>query len=183
MWHVNQMNTVQPICAPPRFLALCLGVVIFAIYHFGWRPQLLAPVTFGTPAPLVLAIIFALILGYGLAALWWLLRSTKGQVWATLRPTRGRIIGAVCLALIIPFAVFSYIPWVLGGLLPFLVGTNTLWALAILLVASCICYPFAAMIVRHTYERRLFRFELFMLAFWAAYAAHMLNSGVVNFTI
>lgn len=171
------MNNVQYKYTPPRFLALCLGGIIFAVYHLGWRPTLLDPSTRGAPVPLVIAIAASLVLGYGIAMLGWLLRATKGQVRYTFRPTRGRIIGAFCLAMVTPIVVFSYLPWVMGGLAPLMLGSEPLFAIAIMLMATALTYPLAAMIVRHTYDRRWLRLGLFALSFWTAYAGHLLYSG------
>ncbi len=165
---------------PPRVLALTLGLGIFVIYQWIWRPILLEPsMRLGDPIPLLVAIGFALILGYALAMVWWLTQQTRGQVLDTFRPTRGRLISTICLVLITPFVVFSWVPWIVLGIVPTFFHSISG---ALLLGGLCLmAYPLAAMIQRHTFQRRWLRFGLFSLYFWAAYAFHMLWRGVLVF--
>ena len=176
------MNNVQ-LYTPPRFLALCLGALVFVFYHLGRRPALLGSATNGKALPLFVAIAASLVLGYGLAMLWWLIRQTKGQFKETFRPTRARITAALSLAFVAPVAVFSWTPWILFFFLGFLAAAIPLKAIAIFFCATLITYPLAAMIVRHTYHRHWMRFVLFCLSFWSAYAAHLLVNGAVRFTL
>lgn len=113
----------------------------------------------------------------------WLILRTRGQVWATFRPTRGRIIGAFCLAMVAPVVVFSWIPWIIGGFLGAMIGHAPLQVLGIAMIGTAMAYPLAAMIIRHTYQRRVLRFGLFALSFWTAYALHMLWRGAERFTL
>ncbi|AKS47242.1 hypothetical protein SAMN05444287_3118 [Octadecabacter temperatus] len=179
------MNIVQTI-TPPRFLALCLGTLILVFYHLGRRPALLEYATSGKALPIFVAISCLLVLGYGLAMLWWLIRQTKGQFKETFRPTRGRIIGAFSLMFVTPVVVFSEVPWILG-VLTFMVVVNgnadSLWGIGLILGSTLVLYPLSAMILRHTYHRRWMRFGLFCLSFWSAYAAHLLVNGVMKFTL
>ncbi|WP_093997391.1 hypothetical protein [Octadecabacter ascidiaceicola] len=174
------MNAVQ-VYSPPRLLALCLGGIIFVGYHLGRRPALMDASPFNPPVPLLFTIGFALILGYGLASLWWLIRSTKGQIWETFHPTRGRVIGAFCLAFVAPLVVVSWLPW-LPGVLAVMVIFQGTWdsfsGIGMLLVGTLVAYPLSAMIVRHTYDQHLLRFGLFCLCFWSFYAGHLLWSGI-----
>ena len=133
--------------------------------------------------PLLVAVGLSIVLGYGITMLGWLILRTKGHVWATFKPTLGRIIGAFCLAMVTPLAVFSYLPWIVGGLIPFVFFAAPFWGTGVTLLATALAYPLSTMIVRHTYDRRLLRFGLFCLTFWTAYAGHMLYSGVVIFRL
>ncbi|MBU2994365.1 hypothetical protein Q4555_06680 [Octadecabacter sp. 1_MG-2023] len=179
------MNNVQSY-APPRFLALCLGALIFVFYHLGRRPALLDYATSGKALPIFVAIPCSLVLGYGLAMLWWLIRQTKGQLKETFRPTRGRILGAFGLMTVTPVVVFSGVPWILGALAFMVVGQgnlDSLFGVGVMLGATLALYPLSAMIVRHTYHRLWMRFGLFCLSFWSVYAAHLLVNGAMKFTI
>jgi hypothetical protein len=179
------MNNVQSY-NPPRLAALGLAAAVFAAYHVGWSDLLREGPRTGTPVPLPLAVLFSLIIGYGLAMLGWLIARTKWQVFETFRPTRGRILGAFSLAMVMPIAVFSYVPWIIVTL-PFIaLGAGlkgVVYAIPAILLPSLLAYPIAAMILRHTYQRRALRFALFALCFWTAYSAHMLWSGVVIFRL
>lgn len=177
------MNDVHIKYAPPRLPALALGLLVFLAYRAMWLPLLAALPQFGDPVPTGFAVGFSLIIGYGLTMLGWLIWRTKGQVWDTFRPTRGRILGALALGAVTPIAVFSWLPWIIGSFVLMGLFHEPLAALAVWLVPSLIAYPLAAMIVRHTYQRRWLRFGLFCLTFWTAYAFHMLWHGVVQFTL
>ena len=184
------MNTVQHTYTPPRSIALVLSGLVFAIYQVFWRPTFLtdhAKAAFrapdAAPVPLLIALGLSFILGYGLTLLGWLILRTKGQIWATFKPTLGRILGAFCLAMVTPLAVMSYLPWIFGGLIPFVFTEAPLLASGVTLLATALAYPFSAMIVRHTYDRRLLRFGLFCLVFWTGYAGHLLYSGEVVFRL
>jgi len=177
------MNIVQTPYTPPRLLALILGVVIFVVYQVFRRPMLASDITQGDPVPLAVALVASVVVGYGLSMLWWLIRRTKGQFWYTFHPTRSRFIGAFCLAMIAPFAVFTYIPWIFGGLMFVILFEEPIWAIAITAMAITALYPLASMIVRHTYQRRWLRVGLFCLTFWTAYAGYLLFMGEVVFRL
>lgn len=177
------METTNPSYRPPRLLALSAGLGVFVIYQWVWRPNLIElSNTHGHPVPLPAAFGFALILGYALAMLWWLIRQTRGQFWATFRPTRGRIISAICLALVTPMVVVNWLPWIILLAAAPVVSVN-IGAVALMGAACLIVYPLAAMILRHTYQRRLLRLGLFSLYFWGVYACLMLWHGVIHFTL
>ena len=168
--------------SPPRVLALFLGFGIFVIYQWIWRPNLLEPsILLGDPVALPVAIGFALILGYALAMVWWLIRQTRGKVLDVLRPTRGRVVSAICLVLITPIGVVSWLPWIVIGMAPCLWGNIELEFVWMLGVLCLVVYPLAAMIQSQSYQRKWLRFALFSLYFWAAYAFHMLWRGILTF--
>lgn len=177
------MNNVHTKYTPPRLPALGLGLLVFLVYRVMWLPLLATLPQFGKPVPTGFAIGFSLILGYGMTMLGWLIWRTKGQVRDTFRPTRGRILGALALGAVNPLVVISWIPWITGGFSLTILSHDPLAALAIWLMPSAIAYPLAAMIVRHTYQRRWLRFGLFCLCFWTAYAFHMLWRGVLHFNL
>ena len=165
------MSNVKIEYSPPRLFALVFSSVVFACYHWMWRPEL---IEHGSPVPLAFAIGLSLILGYAIAMLWWLLKNTQGHWIATFSPTRGRVISVFCLAAIAPIAVLGGLPLATGYMLVFDPGLPVLYLSLLVFVAS---YILAAMIVRHTYQRRMLRLGLFMLCYWAAIAFLMLWKG------
>ena len=177
------MNSVQNTYTPPRLAALVVAALIFATYYGVWRPTLISPSRYEYPAPLFFEIISAVVVGYGTVMVWWLVRKTKGQVRDTFRPTRGRIIATVALFLVTPVGVVSYLPFIIAGLLPLVVFNVPPAGIAAGAVALLLIYPLAAMIVRHTYERRWLRFGLFALSFWTAYCGLTLITGVNEFRL
>jgi len=176
------MNGVQPY-NPPRILALILGALVLAAYQFFWRGTLMVGPPPVETVPQALSVLLSFIVGYGIAMLFWLINQTKGQIWPTFRPTSGRIIAAVVVAMLMPVVVFSYLPWIVGGLLIFMMAGEPLVALAIAGAATAIAYPITSMIVRHTYDRRVLRFGMFCVMFWAGYSAFLLLFGVHEFSI
>ena len=168
--------------APPRILAFVLSAIVLGVYQGFWRPVLLETRDYGDVVPFLLAAGCSLTLGYALAMLIWLVRQTRGQLFETFRPSRARLIAAVCLAAVTPVLVVNWMPIVAGlALVPsrgFSID-HVFWFSQFVLAA----YPVAAMIVRHTFERRLLRFGMFVLCFWSVYACHLLWRGILNFVI
>jgi hypothetical protein len=79
--------------------------------------------------------------------------------------------------------VFTYVPWIILGVLPLALPYEPFETLLIFSAISLVTYPLAAMIVRHTYDRRWLRIGLFALCFWTAYSVLMLRGGVQIFTL
>jgi len=102
---------------------------------------------------------------------------------ATFRPTRARLIGAVCLGMVTPLAVFSWLPFILIGLIPLVAVDISIVIILLILLPIVITYPIASMIIRHTYERRWLRLGLFVLTFLVAYAFLILWQGEQVFRI
>ena len=170
-----------------RWVALPLAVLIWAVAVF-WR----APMLIGQPrmvfvaSPLT-AVPFALVLAYGVAAIVVLFWSNRHRLRRVFRWNLGRVIGALALALVMPLAVFDWLPWILGGVaamlfVPLAVSTGDLWGLGIVLLAVGLWYPVAALIVSGTRSRWL-RFGLFCLMFWAGYSGLVLFTGVRHFSL
>jgi hypothetical protein len=177
------MNIVHRTYTPPRIAAFILGALVFVIYQFGWRDVLAATNQWGTPISPPLAVLCSLVVGYGLAMLGWLVVQTNGQVRKTFRLTRGRVIGAVCMVAIMPLAVLSWFPWIVAGLVGLFFFEDPIMGGVVLIGMTLAVYPLAAMIVRHTYQKRWLRFGLFCLYFWTGYAFHLLWHGEMVFTI
>jgi hypothetical protein len=130
------------------------------------------------------AVPFAAIFALGFALLLTLAHTNRDRLRAVLRPSRGRIIGAVVLALLTPIAVFSWVPWVLGGWVvfaAFLVFEERsmepfLAAIALITAAAGLWYPAAALIISGLHSLIL-RVAAFALMFWTAYSAIILVVG------
>jgi hypothetical protein len=141
------------------------------------------PVTDPQPEGLA-ALPFAALLGLGLAVLVGLGWANRQRWRAVLRPNRGRVIGALVLGFVTPVAVYSWAPFILGGLwlflgLPmiqegspgaFLAGTLAIG------IASALWYPAACLIVSGIHNRWA-RVAIFALMFWSAYSAFILVQG------
>jgi hypothetical protein len=168
------MSNVKIEYSPPRLFALVFSSVFFTSYQSAWLPELQWN---GFPVSLPFAIGFSLILGYAIAMLCWLLMNTRAHWFATFSPTRGRVISAFCLAAIAPIAVFDGLPLATGYMLVFDPDLPVMYLSLLIFVAS---YILVAMIVRHTYQRRMLRLGLFMLCYWAAIAFLMLWKGRVT---
>lgn len=136
------------------------------------------------------ALPFMVLLALGLAVLIGLAVANRARWRAVLRPNRGRVIGALVLGLVTPFAVYSWIPWIIGGFLlamgnlalmsPTDFFSNLFRALLSMLgaldIASLLWYPAACLIVSGIHGRIL-RVALFALMFWSAYSAVLLLFG------
>ena len=163
-----------------------IGIGIFAGYQFWWRyegGEYLR--VFGDPAPLAIVVWAALILGQFLAMTYWLLANARSAGLTALRPTRGRIISAICLVLVTPIYVVSWVPWIVLGFLPlFYYGNLGMYLLRpsgpLLIVGLLllVVYSLACLIQHHTYQRKWLRFGLFCLYFWGLYGFHILLRGV-----
>ncbi len=125
------------------------------------------------------ALPFAALLALGLAVLIGLAVANRHRWRAILRPNRGRVIGALVLAYLTPVAIYSWGPWILGGLTLFL-GFSSFGAFfaahGAVLITATLWYPAACLIVSGIHGR-LMRVAVFALMFWAAYAAIILAVG------
>lgn len=176
------MNHAQSY-APPRLVAIIAGAIVLAFYQVYWRDVLMTGLPSVDTVAQPLSVLLSFVIGYGLAMLFWLIKQTRGQIWDTFRPTRGRLIAAFVVAMLMPVFVVSYVPWILGGLLAFVPQDEPLLTAGIALAATALAYPITAMIVRHTYRRLALRFGLFCLMFWTGYSACLLVFGAVVFRI
>lgn len=136
------------------------------------------------------ALPFLLLLALGLGVLIGLMRANRARMQAVLRPNRGRVIGALVLGFVTPFAVFDWLPWIVGGLsLSFafaaLAGAQigaSLLVVSFWLIASAVWYPASCLIVSGIRSRWL-RVALFALMFWAAYSAVLLVAGTQHHSL
>lgn len=127
----------------------------------------------------LVALPFAAILALGLAVVIGLAWANRKRWRAILRPNRGRVIGALALAYLTPVAIYSWWPWILGGLTLFL-GFFSFEAFfkahGAVLIATALWYPAACLIVSGIHGR-VMRVAVFALMFWAAYSAIILLAG------
>lgn len=127
----------------------------------------------------LVALPFAATLALAIAVLIGLAVANRHRWRAILRPNRGRVIGALALAYLTPVAIYSWWPWILGGLTLFLgflsfeVFFKTHGAV---LIAAALWYPAACLIVSGIHGR-VMRVAVFALMFWAAYSAIILVVG------
>jgi len=192
------MNIVQsrrdrPNTAPdyPYRLARKIWALTFAVVavvHFTlWRPNQAVNFHDG-PAPILLAVLAAATLGYGLAAITALLITNWPKKRTVLWPTKGKLIGAFTLAFVTPLAVFSGVPWIVGGMLLFTAPMlppafeTLLVAAQWTLVPTAAWYIPSALIISGTRSHKL-RFGLFCVMFWSCYAAHILYTGLKTFRL
>lgn len=168
----------------PWIQAWLVGIGVFVIYQFAWRPQIgkQSESAFwggpGEPAPLFVAVLAALTLGHALAMVIWLLKHSRSSGVGGFRPTRGRVISGLCLLLVTPILVFDWIPWIVVGVAPF--GALSIWIVGLI---ALVVYTLAVLIQHQTYQRKLLRFGLFSLYFWGVYAFHILWHGAIEFVI
>lgn len=161
-----------------RLIALGLSVLIWGAYVLLRMDDLPAQEGFVYAATPLTAIPFALILGYGLATIFGLLLANRHRLRGVLRLTRGHIIGALALALVTPMVIYDWLPWIVLGLLAFVIPFGILPAV----ILTLLWYPVACLIVSGT-KSKLLRFGLFCLMFWATYSAQMLLFGVRHFSL
>jgi hypothetical protein len=188
---MNIVQGFQIVRKPIYLLGSGLTLLIWAAYMIWRRPILIAQVDnyYLEHVPTALtAIPFAAILALGLSAVAILFAANRTRLWVVLRPNRGRLIGSLILTTITPFAVFNWVPWIVGVLLlalPNLFHTP-IWisagAVGTFLGISALWYPISSLIVSGI-KFYWTRFWLFSLMFWSSYSAHILWSGVLYFRL
>ena len=164
-----------------RLMAAVLSALIWGAYVFWHRDTLAADPALVYVPNAGTSALFATTLGYGLASIVGLTFANWRRMRALLRPNLGRILGALALIFVTPFAVVDWLPWIIGGL--FIFGTQSLanfvdialkvWPLALWYVPACL-------IISGTKSKWL-RFGLFCLMFWSALSALILTYGVTHF--
>jgi hypothetical protein len=98
------------------------------------------------------------------------------------------VLGALALGFVTPIGVFSWLPWILGGMwlqlgVPALFRgwpSGFFFGLMLIGVASVVAYPIACLIVAGV-RGRLWRVAVFGLMFWAAYGGIILFQGNLRF--
>lgn len=184
----------QPSAAVPKprlsaplvcVLALPLLLVLSAIHRISIAPRTPKIVPQGWAA-----MPFLVLLALGLAVLIGLAVANRGRFRAVLHPNRGRVIGALVMGFVTPIAVYSWLPWIIGGMwltlgLPALQDGNLkgfFFGLQMLGLAALLWYPIACLIVSGI-RRRAVRVAIFALMFWAVYAAVLLVTGTKPFML
>jgi len=118
-----------------------------------------------------------------------LLLANRARLRAVFRPSRRRIVGALVLSFLTPWAVISWVPWIIGGFgvlvlleIPGASAFDPQSLLSIgaylgaLALAALVWYPAACLLVSGIRSHWL-QVAGFALTFWAAYALHLLVSG------
>jgi len=99
-------------------------VVAFLVWtaYLAWRRPILLdrPSVFHVPGP-TMSFIAALIFGWGVALILMLAWRHRNRWRTVLRPTPARLLGALGLVYVLPFAIFGFVPWIVGGWAVFLV--------------------------------------------------------------
>lgn len=134
------------------------------------------------------ALPFAGVLALGLSVVIGLTWANRDRLRSVLRPRRSRVLGALALGFVTPIGVFSWLPWILGGMwltlgLPALQeGRPSGFFFGLMLIggASVVAYPIACLIVAGI-RGRVMRVAVFGLMFWAAYAGIILFQGNLRF--
>ena len=170
-------------------LALLIAAVCMGLRLWWIEPQYPKIVPKG-----VAVLPFAGLFGFGVAVVLGLAWANRKRWRVVLYPNRGRVIGALALAFVTPFVVFSWAPWIIGGMLLFGVSNLTdnglpqfsfevaLSVLASILVPTLFWYPISCLIVSGV-KSRWVRVAVYSLMFWAAYSAIILMIGTLRFTL
>ena len=135
-----------------------------------------------------LALPFAAVLALGLSVVIGLAWANRDRLRNVLRPRRSRVLGALALGFVTPIGVFSWLPWILGGMwlqlgVPALFRgwpSGFFFGLMLIGVASVVAYPIACLIVAGV-RGRVWRVAVFGLMFWAAYGGIILFQGNLRF--
>ncbi len=189
--NVNSVQEPRIVLKSIYLLGSCLTLMIWAAYMFWRRPVLIAQdhnYYLEHVPTATTAIPFAAILALGLSALAILFAANRTRLWVVLRPNKGRLIGSLILTTITPFAVFNWVPWIVGVLLLALTTLlqAPIWisagAIGTFLGIAALWYPVSCLIVSGI-KSYWMRFWLFSLMFWSSYSAHILWSGVQYFRL
>jgi hypothetical protein len=166
-------------------LTVLIGAITFSARLWWIEPS------FPRIAPKGIAVLpFAAIFAFGTALILCLAYANRNRWRAVLRPSWGRVIGAVVLLVVTPVAVFAWLPSILGfaiGIGIFVVLGEGGWDvdlefLALLIVPVLIWYPVSCLIVSGV-SARWVRVALFCLLFWSAYSAVILTLGTMKFQL
>lgn len=187
------MDDVAVAAKPQVSLQLLAALtVLFALAVFILRLWVIEALNPAIDPKGIAALPSAAVFAFGLALVITLAVANRHRWRAVLHPNRGRIIGAAVLAFVTPVVVFSWIPWIIGGLIVVLgsvVLTNNpqeyslvLYALAILMAATALWYPVACLIVSGLASRWA-RVAVFCLMFWTAYSTVILVLGTQIFRL
>lgn len=184
----NPMETsAKPRLSAPLVwgLTLALSLVLLSTHRVSILPRNPDIVPQGWAA-----LPFLVLLALGLAVLIGLAVANRGRFRAVLRPNRGRVVAALAMGFVTPIAVYSWLPWIIGGMwlmlgLPALQEGNPwgfFFGLLMVGLAALVWYPIACLIVSGIHHRAV-RVAIFALMFWAAYSAILLLTGTQKFML
>lgn len=129
------------------------------------------------------ALPFATLLGLGMAVVIGLVLANRQRWRAVLRPSRGRVIGALVLTFVTPVVVINWGPWTLGPLALFtltgIAGSGLAQgfeAFGLFAAGAILWYPVASLVISGIRSRPM-RLAIFALMFWASYSGILIFSG------
>ncbi len=99
-----------------------------------------------------------------------------------LHPNRGRVWGAITLSFLTPWAIFAYIPWILGPTIIAFLSAESLLVFLIFPLGILLWYPVSCLLVSGV-RHRLLRVALFCLTWWGTYSALLLYLGYQVFRL
>jgi hypothetical protein len=165
--------------------------VLLTIASFLTRIWLIEPLNPAIDPKGPAALPFAAIFAFGLSVVITLAVANCRRWRVVLWQNPGRLIGAFALAFVTPLAVFSWVPWITGGLVFSFArsvpsepsAANVLFLLlAIQAALMAFWYPISCLIVSGI-KSRWVRFALFCAMFWTAYSAIILTLGTQVFRL
>jgi hypothetical protein len=185
------MNDITLSTKPPISLRLLAALTaLLTLAAFLIHLWLIEPLNPAIKPKGLAAVPFAVLFAFGMSVAISLAVANRHRWHAVLRPSQGRIIGALVLLVVTPTAVFTWAPSILGFWivlwLSFLVDQRN-WDevagfLALAVLVMTVWYPIAALIVSGI-GNRLARVALFCLMFWTAYSAVILAFGTRTFML
>jgi hypothetical protein len=187
---MNAVQEHQIVRKSIYLLSLCLAPLIWAAYLILRRPTLIGQEAYDSQdfahVPTALTSLpFAAIVALGLSSTAVLFVANRSRLWVVFRLSRGRLIGSFALAIVTPFAVVNWLPFITGiallNIIDFVIQPT--WDSAIPTLAffgiAALWYPVSCLIVSGI-NSHWTRFWLFSLMFWSVYPTHILWSGVLN---
>ena len=179
----HQNPQAEPLLRRIAITTALLGVPVWLAYVFWRLPVMRAePDYYHQYIPTALTILPAVVFfSLGLATLICLFTQNRRRLRTVLRPTKGRIIGALILGFLTPLVVFNWTPWIVIGIAVLMSGTDS-WGLPLALLPGVAWYLPSCLIVSGVKSRPL-RVAIYSLFWWASFSAHFLFNGVLNFRV
>lgn len=131
-----------------------------------------------TPFTILPAVAF---FSLGVATLISLFTHNRQRLRAVLRPTKGRVIGAIILGFLTPIVVFNWVPWIVIGT-AMVLSSETPLLLPLALLPALLWYLPSCLIVSGIKSRPM-RVATYALFWWAGYSGLILFNGILNFVV
>lgn len=166
-----------------RLIAVVLTLTLWAVFLV-WRFPNIDPTNSQIlyRPNLITSLPLCFVFAYGLSTLMSLFIANYDRLNVVLYPNTGRMAGAVILMLFTPVAMMDWIPWIVLGVVPFMIFRSTEEAAVLVLLGFALWYLPSCLLVSGVKNRWL-RFWLFCLMFWSACAAVILFSGVLHLSV